>query len=77
MSKPVHISEILPDVMADIKNRCNDYRREHGLLLLGENPKSDNDHRARVFQATKDFLSGGRDRQERHRSLQRRTVKSI
>ena len=39
MSEPQQINEILPQVLLNIKNRCNRYRRRHGLPLLREGQK--------------------------------------
>lgn len=36
MVEPKHIKEILPSVMQTIKNRCNRFRREHRMPLLGD-----------------------------------------
>ena len=36
MSEPERLGNILPEVMRDIKGRCNRYRRKRGLPLIGE-----------------------------------------
>lgn len=56
MSEPQQINEILPQVLLNIKNRCNRYRRRHGLPLLGEEQKKKEDYQARVLSAIGDFM---------------------
>lgn len=70
MSEPQHIVEILPEVMADIETRCNDYRRRHGMPLLEESRKNGGDHRAQAFRATQDFLEGNM-KQSEHRKARK------
>jgi len=56
MSEPVHIRDILPDVMRNIKDRCNEHRRKYGLPLVGEPELTGESHQSRVVSAVKDFL---------------------
>ena len=65
MSEPVRLDCILPQAIENIKKRCNRYRQEHGLPLLGEESKSSTGRQSRVIQATRDFISSKLDRNKK------------
>lgn len=54
MSEPQHIKEILPGVTQNIARRVNRYRETHNLPKLREEI-GENEHRAGVLAAVKDF----------------------
>ena len=55
MSEPQRLGEVLPEVLENIKARCNKYRMKHGLSLLEEDSK--NNHKAKIISAVSDFMS--------------------
>lgn len=69
MSEPQHIGEILPQVLRDIKGRCNRYRRERSLPLIGSDlsfTSADNEkRRKKVLSAVGSYLSGKGKRKRR------------
>lgn len=70
MSEPVRLGEIVPGVLRDIESRCNRYRQEHGLPLLGKTVRPEKiEHTKRTFGAIRDFMAtkGGNNRRNRQR----------
>jgi len=64
MSEPQQINEILPQVLLNIKNRCNRYRRRHGLPLLREGQKREDDYQGKTLFAIRDLCLARRGRAE-------------
>ena len=56
MSEPQRLGEIVPSVLQTIKNRCNLYRREHGLPTLDEELGKKADHKIRTLAAVGGFM---------------------
>ena len=56
MSKPQRLGKVLPDVLETIKDRCNRYRKKHGLPTLNEELEK-NSYRKRVLSAVVTFIA--------------------
>jgi hypothetical protein len=52
--EPQQIGKILPGVLLSIKDRCNRYRREHGLPTIDE--ELEYNRKARILSAVGDFV---------------------
>jgi len=72
MSEAVRLGDIIPEVLRDIEQRCERYRKAHNLPPLGTEVKSERkEHASRVFQATADFLASKDSKRLANRQTQK------